>query len=393
VRGPWGRSGDDLLLLYTGGTTGMPKGVMWRQDDLFKVLGGGGNPVLGEAPAKDRDDYAARITGPGFVTLPACPLMHGTGQFVAFVTLNGAGCVVTLEGRSFDPAELWGTVQRHRVNGIALVGDAFARPMLAELQDNPGRYDTSSLMLMTSSGVMWSQETKAALLERIPHVVLFDSLGSSEAVGLASNLSAGGSTTDTARFQLGERVHVFTDDGREVAPGSNDIGMVAISGFIPLGYFKDEAKTARNFRTIDGVRYSIPGDYARVDEDGSLHLLGRGSVCINTGGEKVYPEEVEEVLKEHPAVADAACVAVPDERFGESICAVVELSGAMTIDEEELRHRVRTRLARFKVPRSFVTVSSLGRSPAGKVDYPGLSKLARERVATPGDSTVSQSAG
>ena len=381
VRGPWGRSGDDLLLLYTGGTTGMPKGVMWRQDDLFNVLGGGGNPVLGQTPAKDLDDYASRITGPGFVTLPACPLMHGTGQFVAFVTLNGGGCVVTLEGRSFDPAELWEAVQRHGVNGIAIVGDAFARPMLAELRENPGRYDTSSVMLMTSSGVMWSQETKAALLERIPQAVLFDSLGSSEAVGLAASISAGDSATDTARFQLGERVHVFTDDGREVLPGSDDVGMVAISGFIPLGYYKDEAKTARNFRTFDGVRYSIPGDYAQVNEDGSLHLLGRGSVCINTGGEKVYPEEVEEVLKEHPAVADAACVAVPDERFGESICAVVEPSTEMAIDEEELRHRVRTRLAGFKVPRSFVTVQSLGRSPAGKVDYPGLSQLAREQVS------------
>jgi fatty-acyl-CoA synthase len=392
VRGPWGRSGDDLLLLYTGGTTGMPKGVMWRQDDLFNVLGGGGNPVLGEAPAKDLDEYSSRITGAGFVALPACPLMHGTGQFVSFVTLNGAGCVVTLEGRSFDPAELWRVVQRYRVNGIAIVGDAFARPMLSELQDNPGRYDTSSVMLMTSSGVMWSQETKAALLERIPQVVLFDSLGSSEAVGLAASISAGDSTSDTARFQLGEHVRVFTDDGREVVPGSDDIGMVAISGFIPLGYYKDEAKSDRNFRTFDGVRYSIPGDYAQVDKEGGLHLLGRGSVCINTGGEKVYPEEVEEVLKEHPAVADAACVAVPDERFGEAICAVVQPSAEMAIDEEELRHRVRTRLARFKVPRSFVVVPSLGRSPAGKVDYPGLSKLAGERVSSSSSSTVPESA-
>ncbi len=384
VRGAWGRSGDDLLLLYTGGTTGMPKGVMWRQDDLFNVLGGGGNPVLGQAPATDLDDYASRITGPGFVTLPACPLMHGTGQFVAFVTLNGGGCIVTLEGRSFDAAELWRAVERHRVNGMAIVGDAFARPMLAELQAHPGRYDTSSVMLMSSSGVMWSQETKAALLELVPQVILFDSLGSSEAVGLAASISAGESATDTAQFQLGERVHVFTDDGREVVPGSDDVGMVAISGFIPLGYYKDEAKTARNFRTIDGVRYSIPGDYAQVNADRSLHLLGRGSVCINTGGEKVYPEEVEEVLKEDPAVADAACVAVPDDRFGESICALIEPSGTTAVDEEELKQRVRSRLAGFKVPRSYLTVESLGRSPAGKLDYPGLSKLARASAPSSG---------
>jgi fatty-acyl-CoA synthase len=264
--------------------------------------------------------------------------------------------------------------------------------MLSELRDHPSRYDTSSVMLMTSSGVMWSHETKAALLERIPQVILFDSLGSSEAVGLAASISAGDSTSDTARFQLGEHVRVFTDDGREVVPGSDDIGMVSISGFIPLGYYKDEGKTARNFRTFDGVRYSIPGDYAQVDKEGKLHLLGRGSVCINTGGEKVYPEEVEEILKEHPAVAAAACVAVPDERFGEAICAVVEPSAEMSIDEEELRHRVRTRLARFKVPRSFVVVPSLGRSPAGKVDYPGLSKLAGERVSSPSQPTVRESA-
>jgi fatty-acyl-CoA synthase len=386
VRGPWGRSGDDLLLLYTGGTTGMPKGVMWRQDDLFNVLGGGGNPVLGEPPAADLDDFASRITGPGFVTMPACPLMHGTGQFVAFVTLNGGGCVVTLEGRSFDAAELWRAVERYRVNGIAIVGDAFARPMLAELEAQPGRYDTTSVMLMSSSGVMWSQETKTALLERMPQVILFDSLGSSEAVGLAASISAGGSATDTAQFQLGERVRVFTDDGREVAPGSDDIGMVAISGFIPLGYYKDEAKTARTFRTFDGVRYSIPGDYAQVNPDRRLHLLGRGSVCINTGGEKVYPEEVEEVLKEDPAVADAACVGVPDERFGESICALIQPVVGTSIDEKQLSRRVRARLAGFKVPRSYLTVQSLGRSPAGKLDYPGLSELARASAASPGES-------
>ena len=230
-------------------------------------------------------------------------------------------------------------------------------------------------------------------MELVPNLILFDSLGSSEAVGLAASISAGGNATDTARFQLGERVHVFTDDAREVTPGSDEIGMVAISGFIPLGYYRDEAKTSRNFRTIDGVRYSIPGDYARVNPDRSLQLLGRGSVCINTGGEKVYPEEVEEVLKEHPAVADAACVGVPDSRFGESICAIIQRSGDMAIDEDELAEAVRNRLARFKAPKSFVVVESLGRSPAGKVDYPGLSKLARERVSSDVEPTLRDRAG
>jgi acyl-CoA synthetase (AMP-forming)/AMP-acid ligase II len=380
VRGPWGRSGDDLLFLYTGGTTGIPKGVMWRQDDLFNVLGGGGNPVLGIPPAADLAEYESRITGPGPVVLPACPLMHGTGQFSSLLGMNNAGCIVTLLGRSFDPAELWRTVEEAKVNAIVIVGDAFARPMLAELDAHPGRYDTSSVILMSSSGVMWSQETKEGLLRHMPQAVLFDSFGSSEAVGLGASISASGHAEQTARFSLGERVKVFTDDGRLVEPGSDEIGMVGIAGYIPLGYYKDEEKTARNFRVVDGVRYSIPGDYAKVNPDGTLHLLGRGSVCINSGGEKIFPEEVEEVLKEHPSVADAVCVGVPDERFGEVVCAIVEPKPGAEVDEAALVELVRSRLARYKAPRHVLVVDTIGRSPAGKVDYARLKALAIERL-------------
>jgi fatty-acyl-CoA synthase len=379
VEGPWGRSGDHLLLLYTGGTTGLPKGVMWRQADLFHVLGAGGNPILGEPPRTDLEDFEARLAAPGATVLPACPLMHGTGQFTTYIVMNGAGCVVTLEGRSFDPVRLWDTAEYRRINALVIVGDAFAKPLLAALDAQPGHWDLSSLLVISSSGVMWSHETKEGLLKHLPSVMLFDSLGSSEAVGMAASLSGAGSASDTAKFTLGERVKVFTDDGREVTPGTDESGMVAIGGHIPLGYYKDEEKTAKTFRTIGGRRYSIPGDYASVDADGTLHLLGRGSVCINTGGEKVFPEEVEEVLKQLPVIADAVCVGLPDERFGEIVCAVVQPTPGSAVDADAAIEYVRSCLARYKAPRRIVVVDSIGRSPAGKVDYKGLREVALAR--------------
>jgi 3-oxocholest-4-en-26-oate---CoA ligase len=382
VEGPWGRSGDDLLFLYTGGTTGMPKGVMWRQADLFLVLGGGGNPILMIPPAADMADFRSRIEAAAAMLpakmLPACPLMHGTGQFTSFVAMNGGGTIVTMPDRTFDAGRLWQTVSDAGINAIAIVGDAFARPMLAELDAHPGQYDLTRVQVITSSGVMWSHETKEGLARHMPGAVMFDSLGSSEAVGLGASVSVGGQEAETAAFSVGERVKVFTDDDREVQPGSTEIGMVAIAGYVPIGYYKDEAKSATTFRTIDGVRYSIPGDFASVDSEGAIHLLGRGSVVINTGGEKVFPEEVEEVLKLHPAVRDAVCVGVPDERFGETICAVVESQDGLTVDSGELIEHVRRHLARYKAPRNVITVSSIGRSPAGKVDYRALRQLAAD---------------
>ena len=387
---PWGRSGDDLLLLYTGGTTGMPKGVMWRQDDLFNVLGAGGNPILGVPPAADVAEVISRIDPavPGMVLLSACPLMHGTGQFTALNAMAVGGAVVTLPSRHFRAAELWAEVERLKVNTVVIVGQAFAGPMLDELDAHPDSYDLSSVFLVVSSGVMWSQENKDGLLRHLPGAVLFDSFGSSEAVGLGGSVSVKGAASETAKFQLGERVAVFTDDGRRVEPGSSEQGMVAVSGFIPVGYYKDEAKTESTFRTFEDRRWSVPGDWAEVNADGTLKLLGRGSVCINTGGEKVFPEEVEEVLKTHPAVRDAVAVGLPDERFGEVISAVVEpaeASDAVTLDT--LAAYVKERLAAYKAPRHVVVVDTIGRAPNGKVDYKRLKALAAERVArrlTPG---------
>jgi 3-oxocholest-4-en-26-oate---CoA ligase len=385
VKGPWGRSGDDLLLLYTGGTTGMPKGVMWRQDDLWNVLGSGGNVLFGFDPVASMEELAARTTPDrkGPAVLVACPLMHGTGQFSAMIGMGMGGAVVSLAGRKFDVAELWDTVQRRKATSVVIVGDAFAKPMLAELEANPGKYDLSSLAAITSSGVMWSQETKDGLLRHAPHIFLFDSHGSSEAVGLSGSLSTKDGTAATAAFQLGANAGVFTEDGKRVEPGSGESGMVAVTGFIPVGYYKDEAKTAATFRTFEGRRWSVPGDWAEVNADGSLTLLGRGSQCINTGGEKVFPEEVEEALKRHGKVADAVCVGIPDERFGETICAVVELTDQGREAEptlDELSAHVRASLAAYKAPRHVVVVDTIGRAANGKVDYKGLKQLSLGRL-------------
>jgi fatty-acyl-CoA synthase len=263
-----------------------------------------------------------------------------------------------------------------------IVGQPFAGPMLEELDANPGRYDLSSVAVISSSGVMWSHDNKQGLLRHMPQALLFDSFGSSEAVGLGASVSAAGVAEQTARFALTENNAVFTDDGRRVEPGSGETGMVAVGGFIPVGYYKDEAKSAATFRVIEGRRWSIPGDFATVNEDGTIHLLGRGSVCINTGGEKVFPEEVEEALKTHPSVRDAVVVGIPDERFGETICGVIEPADDATVDAAELKAHVSAQLAAYKAPRNVVVVESIARAANGKVDYKRLRRVAMDELAS-----------
>ncbi|HEV7887602.1 MAG TPA: acyl-CoA synthetase [Acidimicrobiales bacterium] len=380
VQGPWGRDGDDLYMLYTGGTTGMPKGVMWRQDDIFGSLNESGG-----MPYPAQPDYAEvrRLRaeqGPGLVGVPACPLMHGTGAFTSFNILDGGGCVVTLPSRAFDPDELLETIERERVNAVAIVGDAFAKPILRALDASPGKYDISSLILMVSSGVMWSHETKQGLLGHHPGMLLADAFSSSEALGMGNSVSGGANAAETATFSLGAHAVVITDDDRIVEPGSGEIGMVGVKGRTPMGYYKDPEKSAKTFRTIDGVRYSIPGDYATVEPDGTLKLLGRGSVCINTGGEKVYPEEVEEVLKTHPAIRDAVAVGVPDDKWGEAITAMVEPHDGAAVDEADVIAHVKSRLASYKAPKRVLVVETIGRAPNGKVDYKRLKAEAAERT-------------
>ncbi|MFV0257499.1 MAG: acyl-CoA synthetase [Acidimicrobiales bacterium] len=381
-----GRSGDDLLLLYTGGTTGMPKGVMWRQDDLFNVLGAGANPFLGTEPVASLDelaDRAATAAAPP-VMVVACPLMHGTGQFSALISMIGGGTVVSLPSRQFSVEELFDTIVANRATNVVIVGQAFAGPMLTALDAEPDRWDLSSLVVISSSGVMWSQQNKQGLLGHIPQVLLYDSFGSSEAVGLGSSVSANGLEQETARFEVTENNAVFMEDGTRVEPGSEEIGQIAVGGFIPVGYYKDEEKSAATFRTYEGRRWSIPGDYAQVNADGTIRLLGRGSVCINTGGEKVFPEEVEEALKTHGSVRDAVVVGVPDDRFGETVCGVVEANDGASIDPGELRDHVSTALAAYKAPRNVVVVDSISRAANGKVDYKRLRQVAIDEVGARG---------
>jgi 3-oxocholest-4-en-26-oate---CoA ligase len=384
------RSGDDLVFLYTGGTTGMPKAVVWRHEDLFAALAPLAYSFFGlDMPedAKDAGSRALKVHESGLVPvhLPASPLMHGTGQFSTLQALFLGGTIVTLESRHFDPHELWRVVQRERVSQIAIVGDAFAKPMLRALEEADARgepYDLSSLVLVISSGVMWSESVKRELIERHP-VIAYDSLGSSEGVGFANAITTTDSEGETAKFSVGPNTKVFTDDGREVKPGSGEVGYLAVGGNIPLGYYKDPVKTADTFREVDGRRYSIPGDYATVEADGTITLLGRGSVSINSGGEKIFPEEVEEAVKQHPAVTDAVVVGVPDERFGEAVAAVVALAPGRNADEDEISEAVeRSGLARFKRPRHVVVVDAVPRGPNGKADYAWARERARARVGS-----------
>lgn len=383
------RSGSDLYFLYTGGTTGTPKAVMWRQEDLFASTVPAAYALRGKEPpqdAKDAGRIAAEIVEArdAAVHVPASPLMHGTGFVTTCQSLTTGGTVVTLESRRFDPAELWETVERERVRQMAIVGDVFAKPMLRELEEAEARgrpYDCSSLQLLVSSGVMWTSEVKEALVERTG-AICYDALSASEGIGFATSVTGPGSESRTARFKVGEHTKVLTEDGREVEPGSGETGMLAIGGPIPLGYYKDEAKTAETFRELGGTRYSIPADYATVEADGTVTLLGRGSVCINTGGEKVYPEEVEEVVKAHPSVVDCVVVGLPDERWGEAVTAVVSLrEGAGELHRDDLLEVSRGRLAGYKRPKHVVPVDEIRRGPSGKLDYGWARSVAEQRVA------------
>jgi fatty-acyl-CoA synthase len=379
VVAPWGRDGDQLMMTYTGGTTGMPKGVMWRQQDLFRNITSSMNPRYREAEA-DLTIVREGVTGPGPIGLPACPLMHGTGLYTQLIMMSVGGSTVTLVSRKLDIDELLDTIEREKVNSIAIVGDAFAKPMVKALDENPSRWDLSSLFLVASSGVMWSETVKQGLLKHHPGMMLVDAFSSSEAVGMGQSVSSAGGTSATAKFTLGENTIVITDDGRRVEPGSGEIGRVAVGGFQPVGYYKDPEKTAATFIEFEGRRYSCPGDYALVEADGGLTLLGRGSVCINTGGEKVFPEEVEEVLKTHPAVRDAVAVGVPDERFGEAITAVIEPVEGAEVDPDDIIAHVKSKLAAYKAPRQVVVVDTIGRAPNGKVDYKRLKAYATDQV-------------
>ena len=369
--------GDEIYMLYTVGTTGMPKGVMYPLQEFTDFFIQGYPPMIGLEALGDASAILgavaarAQAAAPPLVAMSAPPLMHGTGCWLGLMAPQMmGGTAVLLESRGLDADELWDTVARNRVQHLVIVGDAFARPLLSALDVSAGRWDLSSLRLMISSGAMFSTAVKQRLIAHLPELTIADLLGSTEGGMGSSIMNRHTPVAETAHFALSPTTKVFTEDGREVAPGSDEIGLVASGGLCPIGYYKDEEKSARTFRVIDGHRYSFPGDMARVAADGTVELLGRGSNCINTGGEKVFPEEVEEAIKRHPAVEDALVFGVADERFGNRISAVASLRAGGHATPAEIIGFVHHHLAGFKVPKSLCLVPCVPRAPNGKADYP-----------------------
>ncbi len=380
------RAEDDIYMLYTGGTTGMPKGVMYANGGMAAGLIASGFPLLGVTPPTDAAEVAGIVQtavegGNQLISVPCAPLMHGTGLWIgAFIPHLAGGHVITLTNRSLDAHEVLSTVEKHRATAVTIVGDSFAKPLIRALDEGKpdgSSYDTSSIVVITSSGVMWTTEVKEQLLDRIEQAMLVDAMGSTEG-SMGTQISMKGMTADTARFTQNPTTKVFADDDREVQPGSDDVGMVAAGGNVPLGYFKDPEKSARTFRVIDGVRYSFPGDFAKVAADGTLILLGRGSQVINTGGEKVFPEEVEEAVKRVDGVVDCLVVGVENEKFGQAVTAVVSLAEGVTLDSATIIASVKNDLAGYKAPKSVIFVDQVPRAPNGKADY----RSAKEHAET-----------
>jgi len=378
------RREDDIYMLYTGGTTGMPKGVMYPLGALTDSFIRSTFNTNGLPPPNSIADVIPSIqslhaAGTAPISIPGCPLMHGTGMWLGAMFVHFAGgSVITLQKRSFDADEMFAVAQRVRATTLVVVGDSFVKPMIRALDTAiaAGKpYDTSSVRLIISSGVMWTAEVKEQILKRIEQTILIDAMGSTEG-GMGTSISMKGVPPATAKFATHPNTKVFAEDNREVQPGSGEIGMVAAGGNVPIGYFKDPEKSARTFRTINGIRYSFPGDMAMLAADGSLILLGRGSQVINTGGEKVFPEEIEESVKRVDGVLDCLVVGLHDEKFGQAVTAVVSLVEGANVESAAIIAKVKSELSGFKAPKRVVFVTKVPRAPNGKADYPAATELA-----------------
>ena len=361
------RSGDDLYILYTGGTTGLPKGVIWRHESLLFGALGGGNP--GGDPVSTPGELVEVARKGRSRCLPASPFTHGTAHWTAWSTLLSGGTVVIDTEPTFDAERLWDLAEAERVSILVIVGDAFARPLADALETNQQRWDLGDLLVVLSGGAVLSPSVRGELLAQLPWSVVVDGYGTSETGGQGQMpVFFGEPPKPQTRFHVDEHTVVLDDAGRPAPPGSGLVGRLARRGFIPVGYLGDSAATNDTFVELDGQRWAIPGDMARVEGDGSITLLGRGTSSINSGGEKVFPEEVESILKGHRSVFDAVVVGVAHERFGEQVSAVVQLRAGAELDLAELEQHARTHLADFKVPRRVVVVEELKRRPTGKAD-------------------------
>ena len=380
------RDPETIYMLYTGGTTGMPKGVMYKQGEflvyLFRTL-----KAMGYDVPEDLSDLKSRIesskSSNAFIrSIVGCPLMHGTGMWLgAFLPLLLGGTAITTSNLGFDPDQLWAQVQNKKATNIVIVGDAFAKPMLDALNrgvSDGNAYDLSSVQVIISSGVMWSAEVKQGLLEH-HDMKLMDTMGSTEG-GMGASVTTRDNPPATAKFALNPGVIILADDGEILSPGSEKIGLIGTSGLVPVGYYKDEKKSAETFREVDGIRYSFPGDYAKLEADGTITLLGRGSNCINSAGEKIYPEEVEEALKKDALVFDCLVVGMPDEKFGQKIVAVVSTVNNQQINEAELIENTRKSIAGYKLPKIILFTDEVQRAPNGKANYKWAKTFAKEQL-------------
>jgi acyl-CoA synthetase (AMP-forming)/AMP-acid ligase II len=367
------RSPDDIHIIYTGGTTGYPKGVMWRHEDFWRVLGGGIDFMTGEPLSEF--DQSKKASEPGLVTFPLSPLMHGGAQASLLMHLF-AGQLTILEPK-FDPVRTWEIVDREQAHMMFMTGDAMARPLIEAYE--AGSFSGQSLFAIASSAAIFSKAVKERWMAQFPNAVFTDSIGSSETGFQGTGLQdASALSTDGPVVSIGANTAVISDEGHVLDPVKDvgKVGRTARAGNVPVGYYKDPEKSARTFYEIDGVRYSVPGDFARLEEGNRITLLGRGSNCVNTGGEKVYPEEVEMAIKGHPAVYDVLVVGLPDEKYGQTVAAVVQPREGQKVELEELRGFLRSHLSGYKLPRVLTLVDEIPRNPTGKAQYPRAKELA-----------------